>query len=201
MTRGEFHNIFKQFAQSHNMPMTDLLLESWSYAFLPMEKEQFLAAIFEFEKRCTEYPTPARMMRYAGAFGVSDEERANVAWGSVVTSIKRYGYMDHIEFDDPLIHAAVRHIGGMAYLRDLKEGQLQYQRSPFIQAYVTAARTGVGDGSPLRGIGGQEYVEKVAVGLPVHSVVKRLSFAGQQDPDTQTVAALPDFGADRNDDK
>ena len=119
----------------------------------------------------TKFPTPAEIRRYAGV-----EDRAETAWDAVRRAIGSAGAFASVTFDDQLVNAAVRAIGGWIDLCDTRPDEMKWRRRDFIEAYDRIARTGIGDPAHLPGIAEIENhkrgypppdIHTVRIGLPV----------------------------------
>jgi len=193
MTRPEFTPLFKQFAELKGLRVTDLQMELWYAAFKGLSREEMLVALARYAKESTEFPSPAEVLKFAGVHGLTDERRAESSWGAVRQAVRAYGYNSAIEFDDPIIHAAIRMMGGWDTLCNLETGKIDYKRTEFIRCYTTCARTGLGDGRPFSGLG-ESPVEKITVGLPEHVVGQKLLEKQRRTNTPVPVTLIPDFG-------
>lgn len=160
------------------------VMSMWIDAIGDLEIPVVVTAIRRFNAECRDYPTPARLRSFAttGA-ALGDNQRADVAWGHVLKTIRRVGAYESVDFDDKIINAAVRQIGGWRRVCDVETDKVEWMRKEFIGAYEAIARSGVGDGSHLLGICDSENIRDgyeasvplgIDVGLPQHVAEKRL---------------------------
>ena len=123
-------------------------------------------------------PTPAELRELAGCANVAD--RAVYAFSAMESAISAVGSYRSPDFDDPLINAAVRMLGGWERVCGLPVEEFdKWFRKDFLATYETLARTGVnGDAdAPLvgihertnRGLGygnGKSCAVRITTGLP-----------------------------------
>lgn len=120
-------------------------------ADLPVDTIEF--ALLDFMKRSTLFPTPAAIRKHAlDAEGLSDEERSLLAWDSVRKAISSAGSYYTVSFEDTIINATIRQMGGWVKLCDTPPKELKWTGKEFCKRYEIICRAGVGDPSPLPGI-------------------------------------------------
>jgi hypothetical protein len=102
-------------------------------------------------RSCKFMPTPAELRELAGIANVSD--RALLAW-SAVEKASSLGAYKSVDFDDPLINAAIRSMGGWPAILDKSQQDFDtWVRKDFIAAYQGFMRAGV-DGDVCRPLPG-----------------------------------------------
>lgn len=102
---------------------------------------------------CNRFPPPVELRELAG--DARPEDRAALAWEVVLRAISEVGGYRSPDFDDPLINATIRSIGGWVPLCDQTiEQQDRFTRGLFLKTYAGLARTGISDelGGKLAGI-------------------------------------------------
>ena len=87
-----------------------------------------------------EFPTvPDIRSRIEG----SVEDRAALAWASVLRAMARWGYYDSVRFPDPAIHFAISQMGGWMHLcATLKDETIPFRGKDFAQYYAMGKRLG-----------------------------------------------------------
>lgn len=121
-------------------------------------------------------PSPAELRELAGLVGGKD--RAVLAWEVVLKNI-RIGPYKHVDFDDGIINATIRNLGGwnQFLLRFSGVDAEMWLRRDFLETYSSLQRSGVGSDScgPLAGLSEACVVNgqlmppvpvKIATGLP-----------------------------------
>ena len=66
---------------------------------------------------------------------IDAEDRALLAWGKVFAAIGKHGGYRTVTFDDPLIVATIREIGGWVALCDQDTEQLGWTKKEFVKTY------------------------------------------------------------------
>lgn len=114
-------------------------------------------------------PSIAELRELAGVTAIAD--RAVLAWDAVLKSLS-HGPYQHVDFDDGVINATIRHLGGWPefYGRLSGSEQEKWTRKEFIDAYRSLSRAGV-DGEACRPLVGLATTEgkkplRIATGLP-----------------------------------
>lgn len=179
------------------MAVKDLTGEQWMNACLSlMQTHRYprLPSIAEIRER---------------ALGVADrpisaDERALVAWNCVLDAVARVGGYETVQFDDPVIHAAINAIagqGGWSALCDEESEKLRtWKRKEFIETYKAFLVTGIRPEShkPLYGLIAKDCsLKQVALPEPVKCVtglpaptVKNLGVSPSQHETSSVVANL-----------
>lgn len=152
------------------------------------------ASVEDVERACAEslrtnnfLPAPAKLLEMSGLGSVTPDDRAMLAWESVCRAVTRYGAYKHVSFDDPIINAAIRNIGGWPSICERSHEEFEtWTRKEFLRAYVAFLRSGVSAEScePLPGLS-QAGPVRMANGEvtyripPVHVVATGLPWAGE----------------------
>lgn len=132
-------------------------------------------------KTCKFMPSPAELRELSGE--MKPEQRAIIAWDAFRKAMSSVGWYQSVEFDDPLIHATVRNLGGWCKVIERIEDEDQtdkWVRKDFERVYRAMAETGISEDQarPLIGDadaqnereGFLEWVRdpiKVSTGLPL----------------------------------
>lgn len=156
----------------------------WLQALADLTPEEVLTAVNRFNNECREYPTPARLRGYATSARIASvEQRAEIGWAQLHAAIKKYGGYTSVDFEDRVINAAVRQLGGWEQVSAVKTLDVVWLKKDFLKAYETVCQTAIGDASPLRGItngtnGSQGHkldeVVRIETSLPQHVAAARL---------------------------
>lgn len=103
-------------------------------------------------RECKFMPSPAELRELAGV--QKPKERAVLAWEALDAAVASYGYYHSVDFDDKLINATVRNLGGWERICDLPEEEYQkWFRKDFERVYASLAAGGIGpdQAAPLLG--------------------------------------------------
>lgn len=165
----------------------------WLSGLRGLSPEQLITAVDRYNRECSQRPTPAGLRRYAGAAGLSDEQRAEVAWRSVRSTMLRYGAYYAINFDDRIIHAAIRAVGGWSLLCQTQQEDLVWKEKDFKGQYVSICRSGIGDSRPLSGLLERQEPIEIETGMVPHEYSDKLIMGSAQ----VRKVALPDLSSRR----
>lgn len=91
-------------------------------------------------------PKPADIIRHIRGRA---EVNSAIAWGRVVETLNRIGTYESVCFDDPVIHAALRDVGGWRELGLVALDQLPFVQVRFERAYRAYQEHGVGEYPPM----------------------------------------------------
>ncbi len=175
---NKLQRLLKAFFSARNVTVDADGLRMWLDAFSDLTPEAIEIALRRYNRECGDHPTPAAVRRYAGAAALTDEQRAGVAWRSVRSVMLKYGAYYAINFDDPIIHAAIRGIGGWVNLCNTQFDEMPWKEKAFVAAYVAICRCAIGDFRPLNGlIGTTASAIAIETNLLPHCAVKALPSA------------------------
>lgn len=150
-----FRKAFSQLCVSLGQEITEPLLASYWMALADLKIEVVERAIWRaVREEKIGFPRPARIRELAGA-GESDNDRAVSAWAKVLKAIPLGPYRT-VTFDDRVINAAIRNLGGWPSMVERfgsteEEG---WARKDFIKTYQSLANSAITNelGSPLPGL-------------------------------------------------
>ncbi len=98
-------------------------------------------AIMQAMRECEHMPRPVELRRGAGHIGTP--ERAVIAFGAVSKAIRAHGHRPSIDFDDKLINAAVRNLGGWGHVCALPSEEFEkWWRKDFERVYSALCQAG-----------------------------------------------------------
>lgn len=135
---------------------------------------------------------------------VTADQRALIAWNAVLDAVSRVGGYASVDFDDPVVHAAINAIagqGGWSTLCDVPSEELRtWKRKEFLETYKAFLPVGIRPEShlPLHGLIARDCAAKqlpapepvkLAIGLPAPTV-KNLGLTPDQGQVNQAVASL-----------
>ena len=173
---SKLKRLLQGFFSARNVTVDADGLRMWIDAFSDLPAEAIELALRRYNRECSDHPTPAAVRRYAGVAGLTDEQRAQVAWRVVRSCAARYGAYYAISFDDPIIHAAIRAIGGWTNLCTTQIDEMHWKAKAFCEAYVSVARSGIGEFDSLPGLlDCQNEPVQITTGLLQHAAMKALT--------------------------
>lgn len=135
-------------------------------------------AVFRAIRECDRLPRPAELRRLAGEDS-SPESMAIAAWGDVLRAVP-LGPWKAIDFEDHLINATIRHLGGWPAVVERFAGtdEEKWLRIEFDRTYKTLAARGVNGEAcrPLQGLSEKQ----VCGGQIVDPVPQRIECRGDR---------------------
>jgi hypothetical protein len=170
----------KGFFESRNMTMSADAIRMWVMALADLPIEQIEFAVMDFVRRGTDFPTPAAIRKHAlDADGLSDSDRSIVAWDCVRKAISSAGSYRTVDFEDKVINATIRQMGGWVSLCNTPPAELKWVGKDFCKRYEIVCRAAIGDPSPLPGIiasnGDEVETLRISSVLPPHKASLALS--------------------------
>lgn len=88
------------------------------------------------------FPPIGKIRECAGVSSraITSDDKATLAWESVRRAIKKVGSYDSPKFDDPIIHAAIRSIGGWISLCDTPPDEMKWRERDFRTNYASLSK-------------------------------------------------------------
>lgn len=127
----------------------------------------------------THMPRPAELRRGAGQIGPG--ERAVIAFGVVSRAVRECGHRASVDFDDPVVNATVRNLGGWSRVCALPSEEFEkWFRKDFERSYTAICAGGISEEAARYLVGVDEAenvgrfpehvppVRKISTGLPPH---------------------------------
>lgn len=132
---------------------SDAMLYGYWVALVDLPIEAVQRSVAKALRICKFMPSPAELRELSGE---SREEAAAILAWATVDKASAVGSYRSVDFDDPIINAAIRTMGGWPALLEKTPQEFDtWARKEFIRVYVSLARSGVtGDiCRPLPGLG------------------------------------------------
>lgn len=172
MTEREFAECVALLCASVGKEMTLEQSKAW-YAMLgDLRVEQLKAGIIATIRSYTfaGFPPIGVIRDNCGAKSgtIATKDRPTLAWGEVRRQISRCGYMDSPKFDDQIIHATIRQLGGWVALCDSTSEDLVWREKDFLRTYAALMPLNLPDEQTVRLAGEAERVNGPA--FPVNVV-------------------------------
>lgn len=148
-------------------------------------------------RECKFMPKPVELRALAGE--MSNEQRAVLAWDALKKAISQHGAYRAVDFDDPLINATVRNLGGWTALCEKPNEEFdKWTRKDFERVYASMCSSGTSPESCLalpgrcdaengaRGFA-VEPPRRVLTGLPEHRNPQLRALSVRQIPQGETM--------------
>lgn len=151
--RGPFGVVISAMLETFGQEATKPRLLGYWLGLRDLELSLVEQAVAKAMQTATRLPAPAELRELIA--GGSTQDRAVAAWGDVLKGIP-HGPYRHIDFEDRLINAAIRLLGGWPTFVDrfADSESEKWARIDFLKTYASLASSGV-DGEacrPLRGL-------------------------------------------------
>lgn len=138
---------------------------------VPVERVEAAAA--KAAEQCKFMPLPVELRELAGE--ARPEDRAQLAWAAFEQAVESVGGYRSPNFDDPLINATVRGLGGWQRCCELPTSEFdKWLRQDFLKTYTALTRTGVSDEAARPLVG---YFERENATLGYHRPQDRVEVA------------------------
>lgn len=189
--KPRFLQSLEALAELYQRELSAAAIEMWWRAMAHIPVAAFEAAVAKAAITCDRFPLPVKIRELAGEMAAG--ERAVMAWAAMRRAARTHGSYRSIDFDDPLINATVRNMGGWIQICATDEKDFDvWGRKEFERIYKALMTSGVSEEAarPLVGThelnnegvdwGGRLLSDgpvKVKTALPPHyrPVVRQLS--------------------------
>jgi hypothetical protein len=140
MTDREFAEGIAVLCAAVGKEMTADQMRAWKVMFEDLTAEQFKDGIVKTIRSYTfaGFPPIGVIRDNCGAKSgiIATKDRPTLAWGDVRRAISRVGGYDSPKFDDPIIHATIRQLGGWVALCDSTADELVWREKDFLRTYA-----------------------------------------------------------------
>lgn len=141
--KGPFSVAIGALCETFGQQATKPILHGYWLGLQDLELTDVQRAVAVSIRSATSLPKPVELRRFAGE--QTNEQKAIAAWGDVLRAVA-LGPYKHIDFQDRLINAAIRNLGGWPTFcgRFTDEESEKWIRLEFIKAYQVFSAGGVG---------------------------------------------------------
>lgn len=171
-------------AEAYRREITDVTIRAYEMGLQGVAIVDIERAAQRAVETCKFMPVPAELRELAG--GLTPKQRAVLAWGAFKAAIASHGYYASVDFDDQVVNATVRNLGGwMPVIEQMEAEGDKWIRKDFERVYEAFAATGIGPdlARPLLGFFEQSNIEHgyhdaikppvlVITGLPVRKRIE-----------------------------
>lgn len=160
MTEQEFVMAIAPMVTVVGKPMSKEMLEAWFLMVGDLDAADLRRAVVVTMRdyQFAGFPPVGLVRKNAGASqgSLQPSDRATVAWSAIKSAIATVGGYRSVQFDDPLVTASIRALGGWARFCDCEAGEKfdVWLRKEFEATYRTLMATGIDaeQAAPLAGI-------------------------------------------------
>lgn len=151
-------------AEAFGRKASETTVETYRIGLRGLSDAEIEAATAAALQECEFMPPPAVLRRLAGSGKASTLDLAISAWGDVERAFP-VGAYKWVDFDDPIINAVIRHLGGWVAMFDQcgTSEKEKWYRHEFVKVYQSFAANGISEEAcrPLQGINQGERVRLV----------------------------------------
>lgn len=152
----EFVLAIAAMAATFRQEATEAVYEGYWRGLRDLPLDAVNAAVDRSMRECRWMPPVAELRERGGV--VSPADRAVKAWGVVRQAVEHRGCYSSVNFDDPIVNAAVRSMGGWRDFDDrIRRDGETWVRKEFLATYEAYCRTGISHDPGGHLIGYTEY--------------------------------------------
>jgi hypothetical protein len=160
--RKEFAVVIGAVAETLGRELTDAMLLGYWFALKDLELKDIQQGCYRALKESSTMPKPAELRELAGV--ASPDTQANLAWQDVLRATSQGSYR-HIDFDDRIINATIRTLGGWPNFlaRFTSAREEEFARHAFSKTYKCYLNSGVNGEAclPLAGLSDAAVIDGV----------------------------------------
>lgn len=146
-------------AELFGKQLTEAALELYARSVIDLGGAAVERAVSAAAVSCKFFPSPAELRDLAGRGQFRAADRAAMAFQALKEACSRYGAFRSPNFDDPLINATVRNLGGWTRACEMPVSEFDvWYRRQFCEVYEMFARLGATPEQSARLIGEHEAV-------------------------------------------
>jgi hypothetical protein len=134
--KRKFVEVLTSLSDLYDFPVSKNALQLFWDILKEYPIDAFVAAAKKHTETSKWMPKPSDFISAIKSLSTSGEEKAVLAWTAVTKATRSVGGNASVEFDDPLIHAVVRNLGGWSTLCSSSATYFQNNtRKQFISTY------------------------------------------------------------------
>lgn len=161
--RKKFTGIMQAIASTFSRECDEPMLMGYWLGLCDIEVDTVNRAAMRAIRECKRMPTVHHLRELAGV--ISDDARALLAWQATCKAITDHGRYQHVDFDDRIINATIRTLGGWPRFIDrFDNDREQFVQRDFERTYKSLQSAGV-DGEITRPLSGLAEAEVGRHGL------------------------------------
>ena len=175
--RPAFVMTIEAMAASFRVAPSEALLEGYWLGLSDLTLADVQRAVAGAIRDSQHMPRPVEIRRSCGEMDTAT--RAAIAWGSVRRTLCSVGVYTSVDFDDPIVNATVRNLGGWTRLGQKTDDEMDWTRKEFERVYLALASSGVSAelAEPLEGLHARSNAmtgfapdppKQISTGLPPH---------------------------------
>ncbi len=134
LDRAKFIHLLSAVCEIYNKELSTLAINLYYETLKDYSTEQINHA-FNVIVRTNKYnclPKPAEIIEVIEG---KEDDRALLAWESVIKAIRKYDSYKSVEFEDKTIHMCIENLGGWLWLCEQTKDDLKFIMKDFIKMY------------------------------------------------------------------
>lgn len=140
--RERFAVLIEALCSAFGKEPSEALLEAYWIGLGDLDANEVQVAVATSIRQCKFFPAASELRGLAGAMAAAD--RASRAFAAAKAGAARVGRYSSVSFDDPLINACIRSMGGWRRFCSMPAEELEvWGRKQFEQSYSGFAQAGV----------------------------------------------------------
>jgi len=157
-----FAGLISALAASFGKESDEAMLTGYWMGLGDMDLSELRAACAKAIRSMKFMPKPAELREMGGESNVA--ERAEIAFAAAAKAIGSHGKYASVDFDDPVINATIRSMGGWEKVCALKAEELhKWTKKDFIKMYTAHSNVGVSE-EAIAYLAGQVERENTSTG-------------------------------------
>lgn len=184
-----FAAVIEQLGIVYGKEIDDLLLRAYWAALKDVSIDDLENAAYAHIALEKWFPKPCELR------GADETAISMRAWDTAIAAAGRIGAYKNVDFEDLVINATIRFLGGWTRFCEMKTDEEDWRRKEFLQAYRDFRRSGVSGSQcqPLRGIA-RTNTRTIAIAAPAINGRKHLLEVADRERPEQTRKALERIG-------
>lgn len=138
MTREEFARCMAVLEASYprTAKLSQQQLVVWFDNLSDLTGNQLRHAVATAVREGDDWPTISKLRRYADSTGINSKDRPLAAWQAVRASISKVGGYESPHFDDPVVNAVIRELGGWPAVCETPSSEMHWLEKRFCATYA-----------------------------------------------------------------
>lgn len=163
--------VLRQLADMFGYKLTKDRIRWFDVALGDLPVENVMVALNRAALTCKFFPKPAELRELAGAVTgqLSLDEFATLAWNTVAKAISSVGYDRSVSFQDLVINATIRQLGGWNKIVNTPATELKWLKNDFIKTYTAMSKLQLSAQQTAR-LAGYVELTNIANGFGQHPV-------------------------------
>lgn len=148
MKLKDFCDFIVGVSELYSFKLSEAVIEIYYDVLKEYEFDVVKKSIYELIKTSKFMPKPAEILEQING---NPDEKALIAWQKVMKAIETQGYYETVRFDDVVISACVKELGGWTWLCEQEKSQLAFIEKRFKDIYTLRSKVDTQDNGLLIG--------------------------------------------------